>query len=263
MNKMTDNSRPIGVFDSGVGGISVLAELWKLMPNENYIYFGDSINAPYGTKSESEIKMHTENSIKKLTDIGVKAVVIACNTATSIAAKEIRQNYSLPIIGIEPAVKPAAINHKGENIVVMATPMTLKKEKFLSLMNSYGDIANIMPLPCPQLVEIIEKGITDGEEIQAYLTNLFASFEEKKINSIVLGCTHYPFIKKAIRNYFDYKIDIIDGGAGTARETKRRLNEENLLSLSQIDGKIEFINSKNSLKETTLMKNMFELIKNP
>lgn len=240
---MSNFESPIGVFDSGVGGISVLGQLWKLMPNENYVYLGDSKNAPYGTKSEDKIKKYTTESVKKLIDMGVKAVVIACNTATSVAATDLRQSYDIPIIGIEPAVKPAATNHKGENVVVMATPMTLKKEKFLNLMGSYSDISKIIPLPCPNLVEIIEKGETEGKEIDKYLQNLFKPFENTKVSVVVLGCTHYPFVKEAIKKYFNYKVDIVDGGFGTARETKRRLTEEGLINSSPSKGTIKFISS--------------------
>jgi len=258
---MSNPEKPIGVFDSGVGGISVLGQLWKLMPNENYIYLGDSKNAPYGTKPEEEIKKYTTESIKKLIDMGVKAVVIACNTATSVAAADLRQSYDIPIIGIEPAVKPAATNHKGENVVVMATPMTLKKEKFLNLMESYSDMSKIIPLPCPNLVEIIEKGKTSGSEIDEYLKNLFKPFEKTEVSVVVLGCTHYPFVKEAIRKYFDYKVDIIDGGFGTAKETKRRLKEEGLINSSSNKGNIEFISSMESEEEINIMKKMFEKAK--
>lgn len=258
---MKTNKNPIGVFDSGVGGISVLGELWKLMPNEDFIYLGDSKNAPYGTKSEEEIKKHTKECVKKLIDMNVKAVVIACNTATSVAATELRQSYDIPIIGIEPAVKPAATEHKGENVVVMATPMTLKKEKFLNLMDSYSDISKIIPLPCPNLVEIIEKGNTKGKEVDEYLENLFKPFEDKVVNVVVLGCTHYPFVKEAIKKYFNYKVDTIDGGFGTAKETKRRLTEENLANSPENNGKINFISSKESDEEINIMKTMFEKAK--
>mgnify|MGYP003315623502 CR=1 FL=1 len=208
-----------------------------------------------------EIKKYTTESIKKLIDMGVKAVVIACNTATSVAAADLRQSYDIPIIGIEPAVKPAATNHKGENVVVMATPMTLKKEKFLNLMDSYSDISKIIPLPCPNLVEIIEKGETSGEEVDEYLINLFKPLEKTKIGVVVLGCTHYPFVKEAIKKYFDYKVDIIDGGFGPAKETKRRLTEEALINPSSKKGKIEFISSLESEEEISIMKMMFEKAK--
>lgn len=249
---------PIGVFDSGVGGISVLGELWKLMPNENYIYFGDSKNAPYGTRPEEEIREFTGECIKNLISMGVKAVVIACNTATSVAAKELREQYDIPIIGIEPAVKPAATNHEGGKIVVMATPMTLKKEKFTSLMKNYSDISEIIPLPCPNLVEFIEQGIISGSEIDNYLNKLFEPISGQEISAIVLGCTHYPFIKEAVKKHFNNTVDIVDGGYGTAKETRRRLGEENMLNNSTSGGKIEFISSKNNESELELMKRLFE-----
>ena len=258
---MTIKTKPIGVFDSGVGGISVLGELYKVLPNENYIYLGDSKNAPYGTKPEEEIKKYTIESIEKLIDMGVKAVVIACNTATSVAAKDLRQKYDIPIIGIEPAVKPAATNHKGENVVVMATPMTLKKEKFLNLMDSYSSISKIIPLPCPNLVEIIERGITDGKEIDEYLVKLFEPLKDTDISVVVLGCTHYPFVKEAIKKYFNGSVDITDGGYGTAKETKRRLAEEGIINDADYEGKIEFISSMENEEEINIMKMMFEKAK--
>lgn len=255
---MSEKNSPIGVFDSGVGGISVLGELWNLMPNENYIYFGDSANAPYGTKPESEIKKYTEDNIKSLINMGAKAIVIACNTATSVAAKSLRSKYTIPIIGIEPAVKPAATNHNGGRIVVMATPVTLKKEKFTSLMESYSDVSEIIPLPCPNLVEIIERGVTDGREIHDFLTELFRDFDLSTINAVVLGCTHYPFIKEAIHEFFNSDVDIIDGGYGTAAETKRRLAELDMLNDSRGCGQVNFISSKNNFEEINLMQLMFE-----
>jgi len=258
---MNKSNKPIGVFDSGLGGITVLAQLQKLMPNENFIYFGDSKNAPYGTKTEEEVKKHTTDCITKLINIGVKAIVIACNTATSVAASYLRKELDIPIIGIEPAVKPAALKYEGKNIYVMATPITLKKEKFLNLMESYSYICNIIPVPCPNLVEIIEKGIISGKEIDDYITNLFKPFDIEKISAIVLGCTHYPFIKEALKKHFTHDVDIIDGGYGTAKETKRRLVENNLNNQSNSFGKIEFINSKNDEYEITLMNKMFNHIK--
>ena len=258
---MDKSNNPIGVFDSGLGGITVLAELTKLMPNENFIYLGDSKNAPYGTKAEEEIKKHTTNCITELIGQNVKAVVIACNTATSVAAESLRQEFDIPIIGIEPAVKPAALKYKNEKIFVMATPMTLKKEKFLKLMRNYNNLCEITPIPCPNLVEIIEKGVTSGKEIDNYIAKLFEAFEKEKPSAIVLGCTHYPFIKDAIDKHFNFSVDIIDGGNGTARETKRRLMEEGLLNQSHKCGKIEFINSKNDDDEIMLMNKMFDHIK--
>lgn len=258
---MPNNDKPIGVFDSGMGGITVLSELYALMPNENYIYIGDNKNAPYGTKSEDEVFEHTEENIRNLLKDKCKAIVIACNTATSIAAERLRKRYSVPIIGIEPAIKPAVVYHPSSVVIVMATPLTLKKEKFLNLMNNYSSISRIIPLPCPGLVELIEKGITDGEPIDEYLEKLFLPYRGQNISTVVLGCTHYPFIKKSIEHFFGCKVDIIDGGAGTAKETKRRLSEIDSLNESAQHGSIDFRSSLESENEIKLMKKMFERLK--
>lgn len=255
---MSDKTMPIGVFDSGVGGITVLAELKKSMPHENFIYFGDSKNAPYGTKDEAEILKCSEDAVTRLIDMGAKAIVIACNTATSVAALSLRENFSIPIIGIEPAVKPAVMGHKGGKVLVMATPVTLKKEKFTHLMNSYCDISEIIPLPCPKLVEIIEKGVTEGAEIEEYLSKLFRDIDVNEIDAVVLGCTHYPFIKSVLRKFFNQDTDIIDGGYGTAKETARRLGNANMLNDNTDEGYIKFISSMESEDEISLMKAMYK-----
>ena len=178
------NEKPIGVFDSGVGGISVLRELVKIMPNENYLYFGDSINAPYGTKEVSVIRELTIKNIEKLLDMGAKSV-------------EYKEK---------------------SRVVVMATPMTLKQEKFQNLMKKYENQAEIVPLPCPGLMEFVERGDLEGEDLYNYLSILFGSVNSKKIDSVVLGCTHYPFAKKAIEAVVGKDVQIFDGGEGTERE---------------------------------------------
>ena len=255
---MNNNQMPIGVFDSGVGGISVLKELSCLMPHENFIYYGDSANAPYGTKDDAKIKKLTEDAIDKLCSLGVKAIVIACNTATSIAAHSLRKRLSIPVIGIEPAVKPAATNHPGKNIIVMATPVTLKRKKFLELTSNFSNMANIIPLPCPGLVELIESHSDDTQKIRTYLKDLFAQFENTKISVVVLGCTHYPHIAKIIKEAFDYEVEILDGGEGTAREAMRQLEAIGELNNSENKGKIEFLSSKSDEKEIEFMKKFFE-----
>ena len=255
---MNPSCAPIGVFDSGVGGISVLKELYSLMPNENYIYLGDTQNAPYGNKSNEEVYDLSRNCVGNLINKGVKAVVIACNTATSIAADDLREKYSIPIIGIEPAVKPAAQAFPCGKILVMATPVTLRNRKFLDLMKTYESKANIVPLACPGLVEIIEKGKGHDTELRAYLQALFLPYEKYKPDVIVLGCTHYPHIKKQIENSFKTPVSIIDGGYGTARETKRRLLELNLLNDSTSKGTISFVSTSERESEKIIMKEFFE-----
>lgn len=243
---MDKKNRPIGFFDSGVGGLSVMKEALKIMPNENFIYFGDSLNAPYGVKSVDEVRDLTFKAVEFLLDKGVKGIAIACNTATSAAVADLRIKYpNLPLVGIEPALKPAVELEKDGSILIMATPMTIKEVKFKRLMDKYKDRADIIPVPCPGLMEFIESGKLEGEEIEVYLNNRLNEYKDSNISSIVLGCTHYPFITNALINLFGDKVDIIDGGFGTATELKRRLQEQDLLNDSKEKGRIEIINSSN------------------
>lgn len=257
---MDYNQNPIGVFDSGVGGISVLAELTEVLPNEDFIYYGDSKNAPYGTKTTEEVIKLSENCVITLMDMGVKAIVIACNTATSAAAGMLREKYpSFPIIGIEPAVKPAAVFKEKSKILVMATPMTLKKEKFKNLISIYNDNQQILSLPCPGLVELIEDGKTDSQDTADFLKDLLEPYFDENIDSVVLGCTHYPFVKNLIKEAFPYEVHVFDGGAGTARETKRRLTVNGICNKCDHVGKIKFLSSAE--ERTELCENLFKLYK--
>lgn len=254
---MNTKNKPIGVFDSGLGGISVLKELVKLMPNENFIYYGDSKNAPYGEKSDEEIMKCSVECIDFLIDKGAKAVVIACNTATSVSAAYLRENYDIPIIGIEPALKPAASAYPEENIIIMATPVTLGKEKFASLNARFEDVSSIIPLPCPGLAELIETQLDNRQVILDYLENLFMPYADTKISAIVLGCTHYPHIANEIKESFSYNVEIFDGAQGTTRETKRRLKEAKILNETDAPGKIEYYSSLDDASETEKMKKLF------
>ena len=239
---MADNS-PIGVFDSGVGGISVLKELVSLMPNENFIYFGDSKNAPYGTKSFDEIEKLTVENAKYLRNKGCKAIVIACNTATSAGGKAVREMLDIPVIGIEPALKPAALMCEHPKVAVMATPLTLKLETFANLMEKFDDNAVIYTVECPEIVGFVEKGILQGAEIENCIRKYFEPLKGVKLDGIVLGCTHYPFVKNVIKKVVGEDVKLFDGGKGTAKELLRRLNEKNLLSDRKEKGKVEFVNS--------------------
>lgn len=243
-NTLNKKDMPIGFLDSGLGGISVLREAIKIMPNENYIYFGDSKNAPYGTKTKKEIRDLTFKTVEFLLDKGAKGIVVACNTATSAAVAELRLVYpDIPLVGIEPAIKPAVELGKKGKILMMATPMTVKQDKFKYLLNRYKDKADILPIPCEGLMEFVENGQLNGEELINYLREKLKGYDSSNTSSIVLGCTHYPFVTDAIREVVGNDIDIIDGGFGTAKEIKRRLNEKNLLRDSNEKGKIEIYNS--------------------
>lgn len=242
---MKVEDRPIGFFDSGVGGISVLKEAIKVLPNENFIYFGDSANAPYGIKSVDEVKKLTFNAVKFLIKKNIKAIVIACNTATSAAIIDLREKYEpcMPVIGIEPALKPAVESGRKGKIIIMATPMTLSEIKFKNLMEHYNSNADIVPLPCPGLVELIESGIINGERVEKYLKEKIKPYAKEGIAAIVLGCTHYPFIKETLASIIATDVPIIDGSVGTVKQLERQLVEYNIKNNSKSRGKIEIFNS--------------------
>ena len=220
----------IAVFDSGVGGISVLRHLVRAMPGERFLYFGDSANAPYGTRSREQVRELSFAAAERLMPRGIKALVVACNTATSAAVRELRAAYpDLIVVGIEPALKPAADAFPGGGIGVMATPMTLREEKFAALMRRYEDRCRIYKLPAPGLVEIVEAGRVDTPETEVMLRELFAPCAGD-LNAVVLGCTHFPFASHTIGRILGERVRLFDGGMGTARQTKRRLAAAGLLA---------------------------------
>ncbi|ETI91776.1 glutamate racemase [Clostridium butyricum] len=256
---MDIKNSPIGFFDSGVGGLSVLKEAISIMPNENYIYFGDSKNAPYGTKELDEVKHLTFNAVDFLRKKNVKAIVVACNTATSAAIEEIRNKHNdIPIIGIEPALKPAVKLNRSGKIIIMATPMTLREKKFKQLMVKYQEDSNIVPMPCAGLVEFIENGILEGDELEKYLKNKFDIYCDD-IAAIVLGCTHYPFIKETLAKVVGSEIPLIDGGAGTSHELQRKLEEKGTISDSKNIGNVEIYNSTNDMKVIDFCYNLINV----
>ncbi len=255
---MEPKDLPIAVLDSGVGGISVLRELVRLMPHENFLYFGDSKNAPYGEKSPASVLDITRDNLKHLLSRGIKALVLACNTATGAAARTLRsENPELIIVGIEPAIKPASLLGDRPRVLVMATPLTLKQEKFCSLMERFSECEEIIPLPCSGLVELIEAGELCGERLENYLKTLFSPHQGTKIDAVVLGCTHYPHIKEEIIKHLPKGTTILDGSEGTARETKRRLAEAGLLKQSG-EGRVEILNSSEDKAFLELSRRLLE-----
>ena len=252
MNAKTDY---IAVFDSGVGGISVLRQLRKILPSEKFLYFGDSANAPYGTRAREEIRALALQAAEKLVQRNIKALVVACNTATAAAIDVLRKTYpDLIVVGIEPALKPAADRYPGGTVGVLATPVTLREEKFKQLVEHYGGLCQVVPLPAPGLVELIEQGKADGKEARKLLESLLSPWAGK-LDALVLGCTHYPFAVKAIRAVVGETVELFDGGYGTARETKRRLEAEGLLS----SGKGQVV-MENSLGSRELLDLSWELL---
>ena len=250
---------PIGVFDSGMGGISVLKAVTALLPGEDFIFFGDSKNAPYGTRSVEEVRRLTLAGTQYLYQKGIKALVIACNTATSAAIGLLREHFSgMPVIGIEPAVKPAAALGGHPRVLVMATPRTVEGEKFKQLVSRFQDQAEFIPLGCPGLVEFVEAGKTEGPEVEAYLEELLGPVcKEGRPDAVVLGCTHYPFLKKSLSRVLGRDVRLLDGSDGTARELRRRLKEENLLKDKAGGGTVSLEISDVSRLETA--RRLYEL----
>ena len=241
---MTKADRPIGVFDSGLGGVSVLRACAALLPREDFLFFGDSANAPYGEKTLDQVRDLTLRRVDELLDRGVKAVVVACNTATSAAISLLRDRHpAVPIIGIEPAVKPAAQADDSSQVIVMATPLTIHEEKYQNLAAAFCHEANVISLPCRGLAELVESGQREGPVIDHYLQELFLPFRHCNVEYIVLGCTHYPFVAPAIRKNFGRPVELIDGSEGTARQLRRQLEAAGLLSDRSRPGEVRFENS--------------------
>lgn len=228
---MAKKSDAIAVFDSGVGGISVLKELVRLLPEETFLYFGDSANAPYGTKPTQQVRELTLQAANMLLNRNVKALVVACNTATAAAIDTLRQTWpDRIIVGIEPAVKVAADCFPTGKVGVLATPVTLQEEKFLHLTEKFPQM-QVFPIPLPGLVERIEAGASE-EEIEAFLTPTLSAYAGQ-LDAAVLGCTHYPFAAGVIARLLGANTKILDGGKGTAQQTRRRLEEKGLLANGQ------------------------------
>ena len=226
---MSSKNDYIAVFDSGVGGISVLRELVRLMPQERYLYFGDSANAPYGTRPTAEVRALTLAAAERLMARGCKALVVACNTATAAAIIDMRAKYpDKIIIGIEPALKVAADHFPGGEVGVMATPVTLREEKFDVLLHRFTDACTVHKIPAPGLVELVERGMAVSEESEALLKPLLLPYRDR-LDAVVLGCTHYPFAAPVIGKLLGGHTALLDGGPGTARQTRRRLEAEGLL----------------------------------
>ena len=235
---MFDKNDHIAVFDSGVGGISVLRHLVRELPQERFLYFGDSANAPYGTRPTEQIRALTFAAAENLLGRNVKALVLACNTATAAAAKALRLAYpDTIIIGIEPALKPAAEKFPQGTVGILATPATLREGKLERLISRHGGDCNIVKLPAPGLVELVEHGKADSPETEELLRPLLEPWRGK-LDGLVLGCTHYPFAEDTIRKLLP-GTELFDGGAGTARQTRRRLAETGLLRESG-EGEVVF-----------------------
>jgi glutamate racemase len=225
------NTNPIGVFDSGLGGVNVLAALRRNLPNENYIFYGDTANNPYGNKPVERVRELTLNGVRYLLSKEAKAIVIACNTATSAVIEELRRTLLIPVFGIEPAIKPAVTSLKDGKVLLMATPLTIAEKKLQNLLEQLPNRESVVPLACHRLAEAIEAG--NDEDIKKILNDLMSRVDIGKITSVVLGCTNYPLAIDKISEALDKEVRFYDGSAGLARHVHRVLTERNDLNLSQ------------------------------
>ncbi|WP_304232834.1 glutamate racemase [Jiulongibacter sediminis] len=216
----------IGVFDSGIGGLTLLHELTRLMPNEDYIYFADTDHVPYSYRTKEEIKGFVEDAVLFLREKGCDVIVLACNTATNVAVEYLREKYDFPIVAIQPAVKVAA-DHSEDNkrILACATPVTLNADRYKNLVARLGIGERLDNLPLPKLVEFAEKGIFEGKEVEEYLKQEIEKLISQEHHFIVLGCTHFTFYESLIEQLFP-TLQALDGNEGTARQVKRVLEKE-------------------------------------
>lgn len=219
------NNNPIGLFDSGIGGTSIWKEIHQLIPNEDTIYLADSKNAPYGEKSKEEIIHLSCKNTEFLLNQNCKMIVVACNTATTNAIKELRAKYNIPFIGIEPAIKPAALHSQTQKIGILATKGTLNSELFYKNVEQFQDIQIIEQIGFG-LVELIENGKIDSEEMRKVLNQYLQPMIEADIDYLVLGCSHYPYLIPQIKKILPKNITIIDSGEAVARQTKKILEEK-------------------------------------
>lgn len=207
----------IGIFDSGIGGITVLKQAIEKLPMADFIYYADTLNVPYGTKSSEEVKGYVNDVVNFLITKEIEALVIACNTATSIAVKDLRKKYNIPIIGMEPAIKPAIKEGKLKKVLVLATQLTLTQAKFKELVSVMGANERITGIPTPRLVEFAENGQINTSEVKEYLEDIFHGINFNEYEYMVLGCTHFIYFKQIIKMIVPEHIKIIDGNEGTIR----------------------------------------------
>jgi glutamate racemase len=220
---------PIGVFDSGVGGLSVAREIRRLLPSEEILYFADTAYCPYGGRPLEEIRDRSLAVARELERRGAKTIVVACNSASGAALETLREELEIPIVGLEPAIKPGVAATRSGKVGVLATAATLQAERFDRLASTFATNVELFPQACPGLVELVEAGETSGEMVQAALEPLLAPLRDAGVDTIVLGCTHYPFLAGAVREVMGANVAILDSGGAVARQVERVLGEHRAL----------------------------------
>jgi glutamate racemase len=254
------NNNSIGFFDSGIGGITIWESVNRLLPNENTIYLADSKNSPYGKKPNDELINISKENVEFLINKKCKLIVVACNTATTNSINFLRKSYDLPFIGIEPAIKPAALNTKTGKIGVLATIGTLGSRLFEKTSNIHGQNVEIIEQHGIGLVELIEKGIYSGSKIDSLLQEYLNPMLENNIDKLVLGCTHYPLIKESIKKIINESINIIECSEAVALQTERVLIKSNLINSGTEKSKKLFYTNGDKNVLNSLLNNKFDIL---
>ncbi|MGO3181352.1 MAG: glutamate racemase [Aequorivita sp.] len=253
-------NKPIGVFDSGVGGSSIWQEIHKLLPFENIIYLADSKNAPYGNKSKAEITALSIKNTEKLIEHGCKIIIVACNTATTNAIETLRENYEIPIIGIEPAIKPAALQTNSKSIGILATKGTLSSTLFSKTTQEFTKDISVVEIIGEGLVPLIEAGKLDSPEIIELIKKYTKPMIDAQIDFLVLGCSHYPYLIPQLRKILPENVKIMDSGEAVARQTKTVLLSLNLLREENTTPRLQFYTNAQTDTLKFLLKDYSEKI---
>ncbi|NGZ77167.1 glutamate racemase [Saccharibacillus alkalitolerans] len=233
----------IAFFDSGIGGLTVLREAARRLPDEDFLFFADTLHVPYGPKTKEQVTEYVCEAAERIFGENVKALVIACNTATSVAVSDLRHAYRVPVIGMEPAVKPAVEMNgaSGRRVLVLATQLTLSQTKYMQLVSRVDDHGIVDSLPMPELVDYCEGLNFDPEEVGGYFRRKFEPFDLNEYGTIVLGCTHYPYYTRMLEDILPPHIRVIDGSAGTVRRVSAILGERGIEGGGS--GRVRFMNS--------------------
>ncbi|MGB5360701.1 MAG: glutamate racemase [Eudoraea sp.] len=253
------NVKPIGIFDSGVGGTSIWKEIHALLPHENTIYLADSKYAPYGQKTKEEIIALSAKNTELLIARGCKLIVVACNTATTNAISHLREKYDVPFIGIEPAIKPAALNSGTGTVGVLATKGTLSSSLFLKTSKDHAGEISIVEQEGAGLVPLIEAGKINSIETKQLLIKYIKPMLQANMDHIVLGCTHYPYLIPVLKEILPSHVKIIDCGAAVAKQTLAVLDKESLKNPKKIPGKIQFYTNKDTEILISFLKDVDEI----
>lgn len=250
---------PVGFLDSGVGGLAVLRSAVEQLPHEHFLFYGDIGNAPYGSRGDDEIRTLVFNAAANLYNRGIKALVVACNTATSAAIDDIRELYAdMPVLGMEPAIKPACEELPHGRIAVMATPAALRMHRFQEQLDHFCGTADITSVPCPGLSRLIEERGPDSRAVMDYLKELFKTYSAEGVDGVVVGCTHYIFVERHIRKYTG-AARIFNGVRGTVNHLARRLEQAGILNAGEGPGHVTLLATPGSESELPMFEKFFAI----